>query len=163
MTQKLFLITLFCCIGSSPLFSQNECLETYDREGIYLRTDFWAGTRYIKNGQPRNLGIFYKHLNPEFEKTPEAMPLFLKAKRNAKIATVVGIVTGVTAILGGVMACRSVNQDGFITNQPRYDQGIILLSGSAILSLAVNMPLQIKSRRQLDDAIWLRNRAFLGN
>lgn len=90
------------------------------------------------------------------------MPLFLKAKRNAKIATVVGVVTSVTAIAGGLMAIQSINNDGLIINEQRYNTGTTILFSSALVSMAVNIPLRTKSRRQLDDAIWLRNRALFG-
>lgn len=147
---------------SPSLFAQDDCVERFDREGIYLRSEFWRGTVFVKNGVARSVGFAYKKLRPEFEMTPRAMPMFKKAQRNAKISFVVGIAGLVGTTAGVLLALQSVDDQGYLVNEQRYKNGVNLILASTVLSAAINVPLQIRSRQQMDDAIWLRNREILG-
>lgn len=155
----LLLPVLFC---TTLLQAQNNPLETYDKEGIYLKTELFRGTVFVKGKTVRPVGFAFKHLRPEFEKTPEVMPMFKKAQRNQKISFAVGIIGLAGVTTGLLMSLKSVDNQGYLINERQYKQGVNLVLGSALVSTVLNIPLNIKSRQQLDDAIWLRNRTLLG-
>ncbi len=162
MTKHLLIFVFAILLCPTLLQAQNALLDTYDRESIYLRSEFWRGTVFVKNGVIKPVGFAYKRLRPEFEATPGVMPMFKKAQRNQKIAFGVSLLglAGITA--GTFMITRSIDNQGYLINEKQYRQGVNLVLGSAALTMVINIPLQLKSRQQLDDAIWLRNRALLG-
>lgn len=159
MYTKILILALF-----SPFwaFAQNDCLDRYDQESIYLRSELFRGVTYVKNGVSRPVGFAYRKLKPEFDLTPRALPMFNKARKNAKISFVVSVVGTAGVATGTLMAIRSIDQQGYLTNESQYRNGLSLMLVSAISSAAIQIPLQLKSRQQLDDAIWLRNREILG-
>jgi hypothetical protein len=155
------LILLF---GSSiilPALSQQPCLEAYDREALYLRTELFAGTVYVKNGISRPVGFAYRKLLPEFEQSPKSLPLFKKAQRFSKAQFWISTAGLACTATGAVMILQSVDRDGYLTNEKRYKNGLNLMMGSLVLSTAITLPLQIKSRQQLEDAVYWRNREAL--
>ena len=159
---KQFFFTLLIIQGIlANLFAQNKALEKYDMEGIYLRNDFWRGNVYVKNGAIRSVGFAYRKLLPEFEQTPRVLPMFKKAQQNAKISFGVGLL-GLVGVTTGALMAQNATEQGYIMDEQQYRQGINLVLISSVLSAAINVPLQIRSRQQLDDAIWLRNRTLLG-
>ena len=162
MNKQIILSLLVFQLLSTNFWAQNTSVEAYDREGIYLRTEFWRGPVFVKDGAIKPVGFLYKNLRPEFEKTPSVMPMFKKAQRNEKISFAVGILGLAGATAGAIMAFKSVDNQGYLINERQYRQGINLWLGSILFSAAINIPLKIKSRQQIDDAIWLRNRALLG-
>ena len=163
MLRQIFAILLFSQLLPTGLGAQNANLETYDREGIYLRNEFWRGTVFVKNGQVKTVGFAFKNLRPEFERTPRVLPMFQKAQRNEKISFVVGILGLAGTTVGAIMAMKSIDNQGYLINERQYKQGLNLMLGSAVVSVAINVPLKLRARRQLDDALWLRNRDLLGN
>ncbi|HLP95620.1 MAG TPA: hypothetical protein VK168_16365 [Saprospiraceae bacterium] len=153
---------LFCLLFATAGLAQQNCLEVYDREAIYLRTDFLTGYTYIKNGTPRPVGFAYRRLRLEFEQTPLALPIFRKAQRLYKAQFWVSMAGLVGTTAGGIMALQSIDRNGYVNNERRYLSGLNLMLGSAILSTGIGLTLQIKSNQQLEDAIWLRNRELFG-
>jgi hypothetical protein len=87
--------------------------------------------------------------------------MFKKAQQNAKISFGVGLL-GLVGVTTGALMAQNATEQGYIMNERQYRQGINLVLISSVLSAAINVPLQIRSRQQLDDAIWLRNRTLLG-
>lgn len=162
MTKYLLIAVFAILLCPTLLQAQNSLLDTYDRESIYLRSEFWRGTVFVKNGVIKPVGFAYKKLRPEFETTPSVMPMFKKAQRNQKITFGVSILGLVGITAGSLMAANAVDNQGYLINEKRYKQGLNLVLGSALCTMAINIPLQLKARQQLDDAIWLRNRALLG-
>ena len=161
MIKQNLLIVLIGLFFSSSIYAQNTTLDNYDRKGIYLRTEIWRGTVFVKNGKIRPVGFAFKHLRPEFENTPNVLPIFKKAQRNEKISLAVGILGLVGATAGAITASRAIDDQGYLISERQYKQGVGLILGSAILSAAINIPLKIRARQHLDDAIWLRNRTLL--
>jgi hypothetical protein len=163
MLRQIFAILLFLQLLPTGLGAQNASLETFDREGIYLRNEFWRGTVFVKNGQVKSVGFAYKNLRPEFERTPGVMPMFKKAQRNEKISFAVGLLglAGITA--GTIIAMKSIDSQGYLINERQFRRGLNIIQGSTVAAIAINIPLQFRSRQQLDDAIWLRNRTLLEN
>jgi hypothetical protein len=167
MNRSHFLcLRLVLCLSGfafvSPVWGQQNCLDTYDREAIYLRTEFFRGTVYVKNGVSKPLGFSYKRLVPEFEQTPFAMPILKKARRNFKAQFWISMAGVVGTTAGAMLALQSFDHQGNVTNERQFRNGLNLMCGSAIISTAIGLPLQIKSRQQLDDAVYLRNREILG-
>ena len=68
------------------------------------------------------------------------------------MAGLVGTTTGVFMML------QSIDHRGYQNNEQRYRNGVNLMMGSLIISTAISLTLQIKSRQQLEDAVYLRNR-----
>ncbi len=159
MHTRILLLALFSPIW---VFAQNDCLDRYDMEAIYLRSELFQGVSFVKNGVSRPVGFAYRKLKPEFELTPRALPMFNKARKNAKISFVISIAGIAGVATGTLMAIRSVDQQGYLTNESQYRNGLNIMLISAISSAAIQIPLQVKARQQLDDAIWLRNREILG-
>ncbi|HAD14976.1 MAG TPA: hypothetical protein DCF33_21320 [Saprospirales bacterium] len=145
----------------STVWGQQNCLETYDREAIYLRTELFKGTVYVKNGVSKRIGFSYRRLVPEFEQTPFAMPVLKKARRNFKAQFWISMAGVVGTTAGAMLALQSLDHRGNINNERQYRNGLNLMCGSAIISTAIGLPLQIKSQQQLEDAVYLRNRELM--
>lgn len=62
---KPVLIPIFLVfLSGAAAWGQNDLLAAYDAESIYLRTDFWRGTVFVKNGAIQPVGLAYKNLYP---------------------------------------------------------------------------------------------------
>lgn len=156
------LLLLFCSsFILHSTFGQTPCLDTYDREAIYLRTELFAGTVFVKKGVPKPVGFAYRKLQPEFERTPKALPFFKKAQRNSRAQFWVSMAGLACTATGATMILQSVDRNGYLTNERRYKNGLNLMMGSLIVSTAITLPLQIKSRQQIEDAVFWRNREVL--
>jgi hypothetical protein len=162
MIKQTYLTLLVSLLFQVSISAQSTAIENYDREGIYLRNEFWRGDVFVKDGKARPVGFAYKNLRPEFEKTPSVMPMFNKAQRNMKISLGVSILGLVGTTAGAIMVVKSIDAQGNLVNEDRYRNGLNLMLESALISAAVNIPLQIRARQHIDDAIWLRNRTLLG-
>ncbi len=158
MFKKHFFVALLLATVSTTTLAQADCRDTYDRESIYLRTDFWRGLTFIKAGQPKSVGLFLNRMKPEFEKSPAAFPLFKKAQRNMKIGFAAGLLGLGGAVVGAVQANKWIDRNGYITDEKRYRRNIGWMIASATISAAVTLPLNMQARKHLDDAVWLRNR-----
>jgi hypothetical protein len=158
--SKIFSLVLaaFTCVSAA---AQTDCADRFDREGVYLRYEFWKGLVWVKNGESRPLGPAYRRFAPAFEKSPEAMGLFKKAQRNNRLSRALSIAAIVGVVGGTVLAFRQIDDQGYLIDAHKYRQGMSIAIGSATLGAAISMPFQFKSRRQLDDAVWLRNRDAL--
>ncbi|MBN8677462.1 MAG: hypothetical protein J0M29_04510 [Chitinophagales bacterium] len=154
----LLLLLLIATTGHA----QQDCLDTYDREAIYLRAELFAGTVFIKNGASHSVGFAYRRLRPEFEQTPHALPVLKKAQRLSRAQFWVSLAGIAGTGAGAFMVLQSIDSQGYLSNEKRYRNGLNLMLGSLAVSTAISLPLQIKSRQQLDDAIWLRNRELFG-
>ncbi len=161
MIKKLLFALVVLAFCQNRVQAQNPLLKTYDQEGIYLRTELLRGTVFVKNGVARPLGFAYKNLRPEFEIAPRVLPLFKKAQRNAKISFAVGILGLAGATTGLLIALRGVDDQGYLLNERQFNRGLNLIWACSIATAVINIPLTVRSRRQLDDAIWLRNRELL--
>ncbi len=159
--SKLF--SIFACFVILPALSaQNTCLEQLDKEGIYLRSEFWRGTTMVKGTQSKTVGFLFRHIAPEFEQYPVSRKLFKNAQRNNKAAFFTGLI-GITGMITGLaLNTSAIDEYGNITNQKKFNAGNGLILGSAVFTLAVAVPLRIKSERQLADAVWARNREVMG-
>jgi len=162
MIKSTFFTLLISLLFQLSIGAQNKAVENYDREGIYLRNEFWRGNVFVKDGKVRPVGFAYKNLRPEFEKTPSVMPMFNKAQRNLKISLGVSILGLAGTTAGAIIAIKSIDDQGNLINESRYRKGLNLMLGSALISAAINIPLQLRARQHIDDAIWLRNRTLLG-
>lgn len=162
MFKKRFFNLLLATILCFPVaHAQTDCRDIYDRESIYLRTDFWRGTTFVKGGQPHQVGFFLNRMKPEFESSPMALPLFKKSQRNMKIGFAAGLLGLGGTVLGAVRASKLIDSNGYATDEKRYRRNIGWMIASATLSAAVTLPLNIQARRHLEDAVWLRNREVL--
>lgn len=155
---------LICCclLLSFWVQAQTNCQERYDRESIYVRTEFFRGPCVVKGGKSKPVGLFFNRVRPEFELTPVAAVQFQKAQKAAKTALTVGVFGLAGATTGFLMAFRSLNHSG---NNPKaqrqYDTGMGLMLGSAVVTATVALPLNVFAQRKLSDAIWQRNRELL--
>ncbi|MBL7809917.1 MAG: hypothetical protein JNN28_18995 [Saprospiraceae bacterium] len=153
-----FAFFLLCLTAVTRVSGQQDCLETYDQEAIYLRAELFSGSVYVKNGKSHSIGFAYRRLRPEFDRTPRALPVFKKSQRFAKAQFWVGIAGMIGTGIGAAMVLQSVNHQGYLSDEKQFTNGLNLMLGSLTVSTAICLPLQIKSRQQLEDAIWLRNR-----
>ena len=162
MFKKRFFNTLVACaLCFSIAHAQADCRDTYDRESIYLRTDFWHGLTFVKAATPHRVGLFLNQMTPEFEKSPGALPLFRKSQRTMKISFAAGLLGLGGAVVGVVQANKMVDRNGNITDQRRFERNLGMAVASTLLSAAVTLPLNLQARQYLDDAVWLRNRDVL--
>lgn len=156
-----FLSLFVCCILLQSLCAQNNCLQQLDKEGIYLRTDFWRGTTMVKGTQSKSVGFFFRQIEPEFNNFPIAQKMFKKAQKDNKIAFAAGMV-GLAGIMAGlILNTSAIDSDGNITNHKKFDAGNGIMLGSAVLTLAVAVPFRARSDRKLADAVWQRNREMM--
>ena len=158
MFKKHFFITLSLISVSSIAHAQTDCRDIYDRESIYLRTDFWHGLTFVKAATPHRVGLFLNQMTPEFEKSPAAFPLFRKSQRTMKINFAAGLLGLGSAVVGVVQANKMIDRNGNITDQRRFERNLGIAITSVALSAVVTLPLNLQARQHLDDAIWLRNR-----
>lgn len=161
MFKKHFFVALLLISVSSVAHAQTDCQDTYDRESIYLRTDFWHGLTFVKAATPHRVGLFLNQMTPEFEKSSAAFPLFRKSQRTMKISFAVGLLGVGGAVVGGIQATKMIDRNGNITDQRRFERNLGMALASALLSTAVTLPLNLQARQHLDDAVWLRNRDVL--
>lgn len=159
--KSIFALTIIFCFATA-LFAQTDCADRFDREGVYLRYEYWKGLAWVKNGESRPVGPAYRRFAPEFEKSREAMTLFKKAQRNNRLSRALSIATILGMVGGTALAFRQIDDRGYLIDAHKYRQGLSIAIGSAAVGAAISLPFQFKSRRQLDDAVWLRNRDALG-
>lgn len=159
INYRIFALFSSLFVISSPAFAQSDCAETFTREAIYLRTEFFRGTTFVQNGASHRVGFAYRNLEPVFERSPESLPLFKKAQNNARISFGLGVLGLAGATAGTLLALQSVGEPTTPLSERRYRNGMrLILAGT--FTAAVSLPVQAWSRRQLDDAIWLHNKAL---
>ena len=156
--KNLFCAVFLLCFGTL-LGAQSTCAQTFEREGIYLRQEYWKGLAFVKNGNSRAVGFAYRNLAPELEKSP-ALPLFKKSQRNSKVSAGIGIAVLLGALSSILLAENQLDKNGYIVNERKFRQGVSMLVGFTSIGASATIVFHIKSRRQLDDAVWLRNRAL---
>lgn len=133
---------VFTCCWTFSSTAQTD-ISNYDTETIYLQT--WSN-RYVKDGQSYPLGLFRKKLAPEMDVSPDAVVIFRQSRKNNNIALgLFGATVGLLA--GSLIADNSDVQVGLA----------IGALGTGITSIAFSG----KSQNQLEQAIWLRNKAVL--
>ena len=133
------LFSLITLIFTTPLFSQNnEAFKTYKMNSIYLQ-----GGKYIKNDVAYPMGFFGENLREEMKISPHATAEWNKhvTFRNWSFVT---SLTGVALTVAAIGAEDNNNSRNLV------------LAGLG-LSI-VSIPLSIKSKNQLDKAIWTHNR-----
>jgi hypothetical protein len=157
--SKMTFALLLLFLGCSRAFTQGLTLEKFDREGIYLQQTFLART-YVKNGVEKRVGSFYKNLKPEFEKTPNAKPLFVQSRKQMKRGGSLMLLGLGGLISGMVVAVNSMNINGEITSKSAKNAALGCFWGGLTLSIASIVP-TLKGNRNMNRAIWMRNRELM--
>jgi hypothetical protein len=159
MTKLLSFFFGFIFLSASS--AQDNCLERLDKEGIYLRSEFWRGLTMVKGTESKPVGFFFEKIKPEFDHTPNARQMFLKAQKNNKIAFAASLVGVAGIITGAAISANALDANGDVANRRNFNIGSGLTFGSAALVLVVSVPLGVSSERQLSDAVWARNREMM--
>jgi hypothetical protein len=141
------------------MMAQSEVQKRYDREAIYLRPHLWSGQHFVKYGKSKPVGFLFNNIKPEFEHS-DALPLFLKARRKAKISFGVSLLGLATSVTGLVMISNA-HTDNRVRNENQFAAGVGLIMCGTLISAAVTLPLNIGAQRNLSDAVFLRNRELL--
>jgi hypothetical protein len=151
MKKLLFLFVLltsmiFTTSLTAQELSVNQLKEKYERETILRLTQ----SRYMKNGEKKRIGTFGKRISEEFDFniTPEGTKYFSKFQtqnRNGFVLFTAGYLGLFTA-----MVTAPVNPGVALT----------LLGGNLIIGTASTI-LLIKANKNLNRAIWYRNRDVL--
>lgn len=147
-------ITLICSLLfllqgiSAQVFNDSPILKQYDKESIFLQ----GNRAYVKNGVQSKAGFLYKNLEKEMEISSVATMEYAKAKNSKNVARIAGAVAGiiyVAPLLG--------NSNNFF-NTP---QNVLLWGVGSIAAYSVSLQFNMKSRNEINRAIWYRNRDVL--
>ncbi|MEO1514802.1 MAG: hypothetical protein AAFV95_07310 [Bacteroidota bacterium] len=143
MKRIFFFLIAICSLWALPqtASAQLEVKQRYEKETIYL-----AGASYIKDGTTHRRGWMAKNLQSELSISPDAMKTFRKSRQNRW--------KGIGFYLAGV---------GMLLTAPAASNDVLrtgLLAGGLATSL-ISVPLAFRSERQLQKAVWERNRDLL--
>jgi len=136
--HTILVFTLLFCVFRVEA-QRTFTLQDYNEQTIYLE----APNRYIKNNQ---VYTGQRALAAEFRMSPGGMNLYVRSKRNRNIAAVVSLL----GTAGSIYAL--VNR-----NQVNWKPFFWVSLGTGIISV----PLNAAANRQLNQAVWLRNRDVL--
>ena len=122
-------------------FNGTSLPSNYQTETIYLRF-----STYVKDSQVYQIGIIGEILKHDMMLSPDAMIVFKKYQRQKKWSLV----------CAGVQLATQVA--AFSTRDKSWRTGLLIGSGAVAV---VSIPLYIGSQRNLNKAVWIRNRDVL--
>lgn len=147
-------ITLICSLlfllqgTSAQVFNDSPVLKQYDKESIFLQ----GNRAYVKNGVQSKVGFLYRNLEQEMELSSVATMEYAKAKNSKNIARIAGIAAGaiyIVPLLG--------NSNNFFNKS----ENVLLWGIGTIAAYSVSLQFNMKSRNEINRAIWYRNRDVL--
>lgn len=136
---RLTTVLFFLFLSHGLIGQRNFTFQEYNENTIYLE----APNRYVKNNQ---VYLGHKVLLAEFSVSPGGLELYIRSRRNRTIGTVVSLL----GTAGSIYALVNRNQ---VNWQPFFWFSL----GTGLLSV----PFNAKANRQLNQAVWLRNRDAL--
>jgi len=153
---KLSLVFLLIVIPCSSILAQedqNELLNIYDKQTIYLYHDF-AGNWFVKNAQILPLGRFGSNLRKELAESNYAMEEMDKARTYSKIGTSIDIIATTMAVTSTVLEIVDVKYS--------HKRGVYvsMVISSAVLGIVAKV-FQQSSIAGMSRAVWLYNRDVL--
>ena len=142
-----FLLLALPCLASAQIPSATPTLRTYDRETIYISSNFW-GTRYIKDSRSYSVGMGFRKLKRELAVSPMALEEFRQFRRSRRTATLLTV-----AGLAGFLVVPALI--------PRNeDAAVATLLGSTVAVFAT-IPINIQGNNRLAKSVWLHNRRVM--
>jgi hypothetical protein len=172
---NLIVALLFCFVTNltqaqdkSEAFTPNSTEQTndtpangrYQEEAIFLKTSFWRGPMYIKNGIEYRVGFNGRKIKKEFEGFQVAQEEFKKYQKQLIIGKVVGVTGMIVAIIGlshwAKRMDQSLNPEGLPPSSG--ETGAYL--GGMIVGLGATSWGTLSSNNSLQKAIFLRNQAL---
>lgn len=142
VTMKNFFLAFFLLLFGSNIQAQNSFTEVYNREVIsfYGDTKFMKDGKILKRSEVRNLLL----------SVPESAAEYKKFQKNRRISNIIAF------------ASLGLYTGSFVMLSEDTDAALGTLLASAGLSFAT-LPFAIKSRKNLQQAVFLYNREILKN
>ena len=174
---NLLVVLLFCLATNlskaqdqSEAFTLNSTEQTintptpeeskYQEEAIFLKTHFWWGQMYVKNGVEYRVGFNGRLLKKEFEGFPIAQAEFKKYQKKHRNTMIIAL-AGATAALVGWIGFTKRTLDAPNPNDvvPNSTESALLLGGLTVEVAAASWG-TLSSNNSLQKAIFLRNQAL---
>ncbi len=121
--------------------SDTSLTSKYERETIYLRF-----STYVKDNEAYEIGIIGEVIKHDMMVSPDAMIEFKKYQKQRKWSLVLAGLQLVTQVAA------------YSTRDKSWRRGLLIGSGAVAI---VSIPFYIGSQRNLNKAVWIRNRDVL--